>query len=246
MNGIRATLARELRAYFLSPLAYIVAALLLVVNGLTFGVIVSFLNDPRAGVGAPLEFFFGQTIYFWLVLLFITPVVTMRLISEERRSGTIETLMTAPITEGQVVIGKFLAAWLFYVFLWLPTLSYAGIIAYYHEVDWGPVASGYLGILGIGALFLSIGLLATALTRSQLVAAILTFALLIPVFTFGLMEMLLNGELAKTVFGYLNLWQHMEELSKGIVDTRHLVYYASATGFFLFLATRALAARKWR
>jgi ABC-2 type transport system permease protein len=170
----------------------------------------------------------------------------MRLISEERRSGTIETLMTAPITEGQVVLGKFLAAWLFYVFLWLPTLSYAGILAYYHEVDWGPVASGYLGILGIGALFLSIGLLATALTRSQLVAAILTFAMLIPVFTFGLLEMLVNGEAAKTVFGYLNLWQHMEELSKGIVDTRHLVYYATATGFFLFLATRALAARKWR
>lgn len=246
MNGIRATVARELRAYFLSPLAYVVAALLLVVNGLTFGVIVSFLNDPRAGIGAPLEFFFGQTIYFWLVLLFVTPVVTMRLISEERRSGTIETLMTAPITEGQVVVGKFLAAWLFYVFLWLPTLSYAGILAYYHEVDWGPVAAGYVGILGIGALFLSIGLLATALTRSQLVAAILTFALLIPVFTFGLAEMLVNADTAKTVFGYLNLWQHMEEFSKGIVDTRHLVYYASATGFFLFLATRALAARKWR
>jgi ABC-2 type transport system permease protein len=246
MNGIRATVARELRAYFLSPLAYIVAALLLVVNGLVFGVIISFLNDPRAPAGAPLEYFFGQTIYFWLVLLFVTPVITMRLISEERRSGTIETLMTAPITEGQVVLGKFVAAWLFYVFLWLPTLSYAGILAYHHEVDWGPVASGYVGILGIGALFLSIGVLATAFTRNQLVAAILTFALLIPVFTFGLLEMLMNAEAAKTIFGYLNLWQHMEEFSKGIVDTRHLVYYASATAFFLFLATRALAARKWR
>jgi ABC-2 type transport system permease protein len=246
MNGILATLGRELRAYFLSPLAYIVAALLLVVNGLTFGVILSFLNDPRAGIGAPLEFFFGQTVYFWLVLLFITPVLTMRLLSEERRSGTIETLMTAPITEAQVVLGKFLAALVFYTFLWAPTLAYAGILALYHEVDWGPVASGYLGIFGIGALFLSIGLFATALTRSQLVAAILTFALLIPVFTFGLLEMLVNEEAIKTVFGYLNMWQHMEEFSKGIVDTRHLVYYISVTAFFLFLATRALAARKWR
>jgi ABC-2 type transport system permease protein len=241
-----ATVGRELRAYFLSPLAYVVAALLLVVNGLTFGVILSFLNDPRSGIGAPLELFFGQTLYFWLVLLFVTPVLTMRLLSEERRSGTIETLMTAPINEIQVVVGKFLAAFVFYAFLWAPTLSYAGILAYYDRVDWGPVASGYVGILGIGAVFLSIGLLATALTRSQLVAAILTFALLIPVFTFGLLEMLANGEAAKTVLGYLNLWQHMDELSKGIVDTRHLVYYASTTVFFLFLAARALAARKWR
>ncbi|MCZ6506910.1 MAG: ABC transporter permease [Acidobacteria bacterium] len=246
MNGIRVTLGRELRAYFLSPLAYIVAALLLVINGLTFGIILSFLNDPRAGIGAPLEYFFGETIFFWLVLLFITPVLTMHLISEERRSGTLEILMTAPITEAQVVLGKFLAALIFYVFLWLPTLSYAGIVAYYHKVDWGPVASGYLGILGIGALFLSIGVLASALTRSQLVAAILTFALLIPVFTFGLFETLTNSQGARTVFSYLNLWQHMGEFSKGIVDTRHLVYYASATAFFLFLATRALAVRKWR
>jgi gliding motility-associated transport system permease protein len=246
VNGIFATVGRELRAYFLSPLAYVVAALLLVVNGLTFGVILSFLNDPRSGIGAPLELFFGQTLYFWLVLLFVTPVLTMRLLSEERRSGTIETLMTAPINEIQVVVGKFLAAFVFYAFLWAPTLSYAAILAYYDRVDWGPVASGYVGILGIGALFLSIGLLATALTRSQLVAAILTFALLIPVFTFGLLEMLASSEAAKTALGYLNLWQHMDELSKGIVDTRHLVYYLSTTAFFLFLAARALAARKWR
>jgi len=246
MNGIRATLGRELRAYFLSPLAYIVAALLLTVNGLIFGIIISFLSDPQAGIGAPLEFFFGQTIFFWLILLAATPLLTMRLLSEERNSGTIETLMTAPVTEGQVVLGKFLASFVFYAFLWAPTLSYVGIVAWYHEVDWGPVASGYLGILGIGALFLSIGMLATALTRSQLVAAVLTFALLIPVWTFGLFESLVTSETAKTLLGYLDLWQHMDEFSKGIVDTRHLVYYVSATAFFLFLSTRALAARKWR
>lgn len=246
MKGIRAILQRELLSYFLSPLAYIVAALLLVVNGLTFGVIVSFLSDPRSGIGAPLELFFGQTVYFWLVLLFVTPVLTMRLLSEERRSGTIETLMTAPVTEGEVVIGKFLAALAFYVFLWLPTVVYAAIVAYYHEIDWGPVAAGYLGVVGIGALFISIGMLATALARSQLVAAILTFALLIPVFTFGLLEMLTDDELLKTVFSYLNLWQHMEEFGRGIVDTRRVVYYLSTTVFFLFLSARALAVRKWR
>ena len=246
MKGILAIMDREIRAYFFSPLAYIVAAFLLLVNGMVFWLIVSFLNNPQAGFGAPLELFFGQTIYFWLVLLFVAPVLTMRLLSEERRSGTIEVLMTAPITEAQVVVGKYLAALIFYCFLWLPTLTYAGIVAYYSEVDWGPVAAGYLGVFGVGAFFLSVGLFASALTRSQLVAAILTFALLIPLFTFGLLENLFNDPTLKQAFSYLNLWQHMEEFSKGIVDTRHLVYYLSATVLFIFLSAKALEAKKWR
>jgi len=247
MSAIWATLTRELRAYFLSPLAYTVSALLLLVNGFVFWIIVAFLNDPRSGGSAtPLDLFFGQTLFFWLVLLFITPIITMRLISEERRSGTIETLLTAPITEGQVVVAKFLAAFALYAFLWVPTLAYAGILAYYSDVDWGPVAAGYLGILGIGALFLSVGMLATALTRSQLIAALLTFAMLVPLFSFGLLEMLINDETLRQVLGYLNLWQHMDELGKGVVDTRRLVYYVTGPALFLFLATRALAVRRWR
>ncbi len=246
MKGILAIMNREFRAYFFSPMAYIVAAILLAVNGLVFWLIVSYLNDPRARFGAPLELFFGQTIYFWLVLLFITPVLTMRLLSEERRSGTIEVLMTAPITEAQVIAGKYLAALTFYCSLWLPTLAYAGILAYYSEVDWGPVAAGYLGTFGIGALFLSVGLFASALTRSQLIAAVLTFALLIPLFTFGLVENLINDPSLREALSYLNLWQHIEEFGKGIVDSRHLIYYLSATILFLFLSTKALEAKKWR
>lgn len=247
MSGVVANLARELRAYFFSPLAYIVLTLLLLVNGGVFWVIVSYLNDPRAaGIGAPLELFFGQTIFFWLVLLIAAPALTMRLLSEERRSGTIEVLMTAPVTEGQVVAGKYLAALLFYLFLWAPTLVYAGILAYYSEVDWGPIAAGYLGIFGIGALFLAVGMFASSLTKSQLIAAILTFAMLFVLFIFGLLENLFNQEVAKQAFGYLNLWQHMEEMSKGIVDTRRWVYYLSATLLFLFLSARALEVKKWR
>lgn len=246
MNAFLATLSRELRAYFFSPLAYIVMAVLLLVNGFIFWLIVSFLSDPRAAAGAPLELFFGQTFFFWLILLFMTPVLTMRLLSEERRSGTIEVLMTAPITEAQVVLGKYVAALSFYIALWVPTLAYAGVIARYGAVDWGPVASGYLGIAGVGALFLAVGVLASAVTRSQLIAALLTFVILVPMFTFGLLENLVNNEIAKQVFGYLNLWQHMDDFAKGIVDSRRLVYYASATVFLLFLATRTLAVKKWR
>ena len=246
MGGILANLSREFRAYFFSPLAYVVAALLLLINGVVFWLIVSFLNDPRSQVGAPLELFFGGTIYFWLILLFIAPVLTMRLVSEERRSGTIEVLMTAPVTEGQVVVGKYLASVLFYMFLWLPTVMYPLLLAYYSEVDWGPVVAGYLGVVGIGGLFLSIGLFASSLSRSQLVAAVLTFAMLIPLFTFGLLENLFSDEILLRMLSYLNLWQHMDEFSKGIVDTRRLVYYISASVLFLFFSARALEARKWR
>lgn len=246
MNAIWATLTRELRAYFLSPLAYIVAALLLLVNGFVFWFIVSALNNPQfGGQIAPLSFFFNG-LFFWLVVLFVTPALSMRLISEELRSGTIEVLLTAPITEAQVVVSKFLSSWIFYAFLWLPTVSYALILEYYHEVDWGPVAASYVGLLSVGALFLSVGLLATSLTRSQLVAAAIAFALLIPLFMVGFLEGLVNDDAAKQLFGYLSLPQHMDDFSRGIVETRHLVYQLSATAFFLFLASRALAARKWR
>jgi len=145
-----------------------------------------------------------------------------------------------------VVAGKYLAALTFYTFLWFPTLAYGLIVAFYEKVDWGPVASGYLGVLGIGALFLAVGLFASALSRSQLVAAIITFALLVFLFSFGLLENLVNNETAKQAFGYLNVWNHMDDFAKGIVDTRHLVYYLSATLFFLFLTARALEDRKWR
>jgi ABC-2 type transport system permease protein len=245
MRAVLATYSRELRAYFFSPLAYVVLFFFLVVNGFIFSVIVTSLSDPRSPAGPPLAFFFGG-FFFWMLLLLITPVLTMRLISEELRSGSVEVLMTAPITEGQVVAGKYLAVLTFYVSLWAPTLAYAGILAYNAKMDWGPVAAGYLGILGIGALLLSIGTFASAMTRSQLVAAFVTIALVLLLFVLGLIDNLFTGEITKQTLGYLNLVGHMEDFAKGIVDTRRLVFYASASWFFLFLASRALEDKKWR
>ena len=246
MKGFLATLTRELRAYFFSPLAYAILTLFLLVNGFIFWVIVSFLSDPRARIGAPLELFFGQTVYFWLVLLCVVPVLTMRLLAEERKSGTIEVLMTAPVTETQVVLGKYFAALLFYLCLWLPTLVYVGIIARHADIDPGPVAAGYLGVVGVGALFLAVGIFASSVARNQIVAAVLTFALLVLLFSFGLLANLVSGETLKNAFAYLDLWQHMDDFAKGLVDTRRVVYYLSGSAFFLFLATRALGANKWR
>jgi ABC-2 type transport system permease protein len=246
VNGLLATLNRELRAYFLSPLAYAVLTFFLLVNGFVFWVIVSFLSNPRSQAGAPVELFFGQTVFFWLVLLFIAPAITMRLLSEERRSGTIEVLMTSPVTETQVVVGKFLAALVFYLFLWLPTLIYVAVVQHYGTVDWGPVAAAFLGIAGIGAVFVAVGVFASAVSRNQVVAASLAFAILILLFSFGLLENLVNAQWLKQAFSYLDLWSHMDDFSKGIVNTRRLVYCGSLTVFFLFLSTRALESNKWR
>jgi ABC-2 type transport system permease protein len=246
VRALNATFQRELRAYFVSPLAYLVMTFFLVYNGFTFGAVISYLNDPRApGTDRPMDSIF-QGFFFWVLLLFLATVLTMRLISEELRSGSIEVLMTAPITEAQVVVGKYLAALTFYCALWAPTVAYCLIISHYSRVDWGPIAGGYFGIFCLGAFFLSIGVLFSALTRSQLLAAIMTFAVLAILFVVGLLENLFNNELAKQTLGYVDLYGHMEEFHKGIVDSRHLIYYASAICFFLFLASRALADRKWR
>jgi ABC-2 type transport system permease protein len=247
LKALIATVNRELRAYFFSPLAYVVLTCFLIVHGVTFSALIGFLSDPRSPAGPPMQYFFGATFLFWLAMLFVGAVLSMRLISEERRSGTIEVLMTAPITEGQVVAGKFLAALVFYIFLWLPTLTYVGLVSHYGgQVDWGPIASSYLGVVGIGALFLAVGLFASSLTKNQLIAAILAFAMLFVLILLGLLDSLVNTQALKDLLGYVNLLQHMDDFGKGIVDTRRLVYYLSGTLFFLFLTARALEAKKWR
>lgn len=248
MNGLLATLYRELRAYFYSPLAYVVLTLWLLFNGAIFAVILTYLNGPQAaGSVTPLKLYLGGTFLFWVVMLIMVPVLTMRLLAEERRSGTIEALMTAPISEIQVVVGKYLAALAFYLFLWLPTLAYAAIVARSSaELDWGPVASGYLGVVGIGAVFLAVGIFGSALTRNQIVAALVTFAMLLGYFILVFVDYLLTEGTAKEVLGYVNLADHMDELGNGLVDTRRLIFWVTMTVLFLFLSGRALQARKWR
>ena len=245
MKGVLATMERELRSYFLSPLGWVVATGFLFFNGLAFQTILDYLNNPQAPASmTPLDFFFGGTLFFWLAMLFVGPVLTMRLLSEERRSGTLEMLLTAPITEGQVVIGKYLGAFLFFVFLWLPTLIYVALLAGKLPLDWGPIGASYLGTLGIGAMFLAIGVFTSAVTRNQVVAAVFAFSLVFLCFLPAFVEGLVNDPKLRDALQYLNLYQHMDEFSKGIVDTRHLVYYLSGTVFFLFLASRAVEAAK--
>lgn len=245
MRRFFAIVGREWRAYFLSPLAYVILAAFLVMNGMIFYAIVTFLNAPNAPKGQALPYLFTNT-YFWIFNLFVVPIIAMRLFAEERKSGTIEILLTSPVTETEVVLGKFAGALGFFLTLWAPTLVYVWILRTQTPIDLGPVASGYLAIVLLGAYFLSVGTFASTLTKNQIVAAILAFGMLIPIFSAGLLENMINDPGKRDTLSYFNLWDHMDEFARGIVDSRRLVYYGSATVLFLFLSVVSVTAKKER
>lgn len=238
---------KEFHSYFISPIAYIVITSFLVLNGYIFWIIIQVMNDPGVPAGADaMKLFFGGTFFFWLLKLFIIPAITMRSISEEKRSGTFEVLMTAPVTDLQVVLSKYLAALLFYLLLWFLTILYVAILRHYSVFDLMPICAGYLGTALLGAYFCSIGIFASSTTKSQIVAAIISFAVLVIIFSIGLFQYIVHDSLTRDVFAYLNVWEHMQEFSKGIVDSRRIVYYCSMTLFFLFLTIRSVESRQWR
>jgi ABC-2 type transport system permease protein len=237
-----AIVGREWRAYFLSPLAYVILTAYMFLNGFIFSRIVAFLATPGVPRERFLSLMFTNT-YFWIFTLFIVPIITMRLLAEERKAGTLEVLLTSPVSETTVVIGKFLGALGFFLVVWVPSLVFVLYLGSKTAVDFGAVASGYLGIALIGAYFISIGVFASTLTKNQIVAAILTFAMLIPLFSAGLFQSGADPS-RQSIVDYLNMWDHMDEFARGIVDTRRLVYYLSGMAFFLFLSTVVLSSKK--
>lgn len=246
MRALLAIIRRELIAYFSSPLAYIVMAIFLFLQGGLFVLIIGYSNQPSQSSLSILELFFGGTIFYWFFLLFI-PLITMRLVAEERRSGTIEVLLTSPVTEAQVIIGKFIAAFGFYLALWAPTMLYVLVVESQAEVDWGVVVSSYFGVALIGAIFVSLGLFASSLARNQIVAGVIAFAGLVTLFSLPLLQgLLLSSSSLGSIIDHVDIWKQMGLFSKGIVDTRHLVFSLSLTGLFLFLSTKSLELTKWR
>jgi ABC-2 type transport system permease protein len=206
----------------------------------------SFLAQPSAPPGAVMQYFFGGTILFWIALLGVTAAATMRLISEERRAGTLEPLLTAPVTATEVVLGKYVAALGFFAALWIPTLLYLAILRGYADArpEWGPIAAGYLGTLLEGGAFLAVGLLASAMTKNQLVAFILAFVLAWVLLLLGVLETLVTSESLKALFRHVNLFRQMDDFGKGIVDTRHVALLLSITGFALFATVKVIEVRR--
>ncbi|MDJ0765500.1 MAG: ABC transporter permease [Myxococcota bacterium] len=243
---IFAQIKREFAAIFFSPIAYVLLVATMVYNGIVFMLIVEFLSDPRSPHGAAMQFMFGGTNFFYLLIIAAASFITMRLISQEKSSGTLETLLTAPIGDVSVVLAKYAAAVGFYVVLWLPTLLYPMLLSRHSDIDIGPIAAGYLGTLGMGMMFLSVGLLASALSKNQIVAALLSFGGNMVLFLLGVFEFIQGSQSSDSLIGYLNLWTQMEAFGRGIVDTRYLVYYGSVTVFVLFCTVQVVQMRRWR
>lgn len=239
---------RELFAFFVTPLAWVLITVFLLVQGMHFFLLV----DHFASLGAaandqtPLQAFFGNTILLYLVLFLLVPPMTMRLFAEERRSGTIESLMTAPVSSWAVVLAKYASVLTTYVAMWAPTVFYLIILQRSGDVDWGVAASAYLGVFLVGAGYLSLGLLMSAVTTSQFLALVMTALVVLGLFILGVGEFVTrDGTLMHAVCSHVSVWAHMNDFASGIVDSRRLVFYGSCIVLPLFVTVRAVDAWRW-
>jgi ABC-2 type transport system permease protein len=241
-TNVKYIFSKELRSFFNSPVAYIVIVVFLVILGwfFTSNLFVANLSSLRT--------VFEMTPF---LLLFFAPAITMRLISEEKKSGTLELLITKPVLESEIITGKFLAAWMLYFFTLLPTLCYYVIVSFIGTLEIGPVIGGYLGLLLVGGVFLAVSIVGSSLTENQVVAFIVSFLIVFGLFMLDKVLFYLPNE---TLFGYINITTvleyisvdyHFSNIARGVIDSRDLIYYASAISFMLMLGTAVLQKRRW-
>jgi ABC-2 type transport system permease protein len=243
-------LRRELAAVFLSITGYVIIAAVTLLIGLSFDVLMTNLGNDASPM--PVTELFYRTYFFWLIVLLITPVITMRLFALEKFTGTFETLMTTPVSDIQVVTSKFTAAIIFYMVMWLPMLACLWVVRHFtHEsnsLDPGTIGGIYLGIFLVGCLFLSLGCFASSLTRSQMAAAMVSFVLGVSLFSLGFLADAIEtpkGWQTQTL-SYFGLFEQMHSFARGIVDIRAVIFYASLTFLFLFLTLRVVESRRWK
>ncbi len=229
---------RELASYFLSPIAYVVITLFLLLSGLFFVSNVFAADQP-----AELRYWFAPIIF---VLIAITPAISMRLMSEELRSGTIEPLLTAPVSDTQVIVGKWLGAWTFFAVVLLPTLAYVAVLEIWADPDLGPLVSGYIGLLLVGGMYLAIGTFASVLSRNQIIAFIVTvFIILFFTVAMWILPQYLPQRLAQAA-AFVNVNNQYEDFAKGLIDVSNITYFLGGIALFLVMAIKALESRKWR
>jgi ABC-2 type transport system permease protein len=226
---------KELRSYFNSPVAYVVIVVFLAIIGYFHTSNLFLMNIASMR----LTFEFAP-----LVFLFIIPAITMRLISEEQKSGTIELLATKPLLDAEVIAGKFLAAWALIGLTLVPTLLYFITMATLGDIDNGPVIGGYAGLVLMAGVYVAVGLLASSLTENQIVAFIVGFLLCFALFMLDKVLIYVPGFLTTTV-EYLGTDAHYQNIARGVIDSRDIVYFLSLTGLALFLSVVSLERRKW-
>jgi ABC-2 type transport system permease protein len=235
MQNILPIFRREIHSYFNSPVAYVVIIVFLAIVGWFF------TNNLFLMNAASLRVMFELVP---LVYLFFVPAITMRLLAEEKKSGTFELLATKPVRDVEIVLGKFLAAWVLLAVALLPTFVYLFTIILLGSPDVGPILSGYLGLLLMGGVYIAVGVFASSLTENQIIAFILSFLLVLSLFLLDKVLMYVPEGLASTL-EYLAIDYHFSNIARGVIDTRNLIYFGSLLGLSLFLATVSLQRRKW-
>jgi ABC-2 type transport system permease protein len=261
MKNVLAVFQKELKYYFVSPIAYVVLTVFLVISGYFFYNILSIFLErsmfaamqsqqfggPPPSIDVPSlvsRNFFGV---LSTVILFMLPMITMATFADEKRRGTMELLLTSPITNLQVILGKFLASLSFFAVMLLPTLLYLIFVIAFSspKMTWGPILSGYLGLLLLGGSLISLGIFISTLTENQIVAASVTFGAFLILWVIDLSARS-GGTTLQEVLGYLSILNHFEDFSKGVIDTSSLVIYASFIFLGLFLTFRSIESLRWR
>ena len=236
MRNIWAIARRELQSYFVSPVAYVVSALFLLISGFLFSLILGISNE------ASMRPLFGN---FAVIFLFIVPALTMRLLAEEQRTGTMELMLTAPVRDSELVLGKFLGVFLLLLIMLAITLIYPGILVLAGNPDRGPILAGYLGVILQASALLSIGLLASSLTQNQIIAALLTFVVLLILWLSDALGNFTQGRIGD-LFRFLSITKHFDEFPRGVIDSRDILYFLSVTAAALFFTVQSVTARRWR
>ncbi len=256
MRKTLAIMGKELRIYFNSPIAYVVTAIFILITGYLFYNIVIFASSqsmqimrvqgslPQINLN---ELIFRPTFHNMAVILMLTlPLLTMRLLAEEKKNKTIELLMTSPVSLTSIVLGKFLAALGVYTFMLALTAYMPLLMGYYGTIQWPPILTGYLGIWFLGAVFISIGLFASSLTENQIISSFVSFGVIILLWLIGWLAQGLGDTGLGPFLAYLSIGEHTDRLIKGVLDTRDFVYLASMIGFSLFLTQRVLESQRWK
>lgn len=249
MSVFRALLKKEFAAYFISPVAYVTLVSFLLLSGLSFWRLANMLCYAES-IATARQWFFASPV-IWFSMPVIIPLLTMRLFAQEKQTGTLETLMTAPVRAEEVVLAKFFGAMSFYLLLWLPAISYAVILnglGHRILIMTTPVMlSGLLGVVLVGGAFVSLGMLTSILSNSQVVAALICFTLVTVIFFGGLYgAYAAQNDIAHSVGLYTCSFLHLLDFARGVVDSRQVVFYVTLTILFLFATTRVLDAHRWK
>ncbi|MCC7123984.1 MAG: ABC transporter permease subunit [Acidobacteria bacterium] len=253
MRNVLAIAGKELRGYFASPIGYVLVGFYALLFGWFFYTLLAFFDrqsmQMAAGPGGALnvnQMLIGPLLSnATVIMLLVFPLITMRTYSEEKRSGTIELLLTSPVTDLEIILGKFLGALGLFAAMLAVTLVHMGILFMFGTPEWKPIATGYLGLLLMGGSFLSIGLFISSLTKNQIVAGMITFSVFLMLWVINWVSSFV-GPTAQSVLTYLSLVEHFDDFAKGIIDTKHVIYYLSVIATGLFLTMKAVDSERWR